>query len=153
MLLTLFLISLSTAPALVSERVSQYRDLCSPKLLSVGSNGSLHKVSIHRQNLGIVFDLAANLMDVEWTEMGAELALSFGSNVCKVLVAEDDDPALGGEECQFIFLLRSEAAELDATNLRADGRGQFFDNGARSLKKRFLLRVGTQTYVDVLEFL
>jgi len=108
MVLVLFLISLSTAPALNRSSV---RDLYAV-LLGGGGENPLHKIPVNRKQLGIVLDLAAHLMDMELPKMGAKLALAVRTDICKVLIVKDHYSSLRGQERQFILLLGCQCAQL-----------------------------------------
>ena len=56
----------------------------------------LHKISVHREEFRVVFDLATYLMNVEFPKMGAEFALSVRPDVRKILIVENNDASLGG---------------------------------------------------------
>lgn len=57
------------------------------------------EVPIHREQLGIVFDLAAHLVNVKAPEMSSIFSLLLWPNVGKVLVPKQNDTPLGCQEC------------------------------------------------------
>lgn len=114
---------------------------------------SLHEVAIDRQQLRIVLDLAAHLMDMQGAKIGAELALAFWTNVGKVLIAENNDSSLRCQESQLILLLGGEGAELYTTDLSANGRRQLLELRPRSVEQRLLFRIGPKAHVDMLKLL
>ncbi len=63
-------------------------------------------------------------VDVQRAKVAAELLLLLKANVLEVLVAEDDDAALGDEQGELVTLLVVELRELQAADLGADDRGQ-----------------------------
>lgn len=60
------------------------------------------KVPVHGEKLGVILDLTTHLVDMKRTKVLSVLPLPFGSNVGEVLVPEEDDAPLGGQECEFI---------------------------------------------------
>lgn len=126
MLLTLFLISLSTAPALHS-----HKSQCEVKFLGVLHH--LREVSIDRQQLGIVLDMPSMLMDMQLAKVGTKLLLLLEADVNKVLIAEDNDASLCSEEGEFVLLLRVQRAKLQAMNFGTDRRGDFLERGSRGI--------------------
>ena len=57
------------------------------------------EVPIHREQLGIVFDLAAHLVNMKMPEMFSILSLLLRPNVGKILIPKQHDPPLGCQEC------------------------------------------------------
>lgn len=105
MLLTLFLISLSTAPAL-KRCASQYQTR------PWASSHHIREISIDGQQFGIILDMASMLMNMQLAKVCAKLLLLLKANISKVLAAEDNDASLSREKGQFVLLLRGERAQL-----------------------------------------
>lgn len=113
---------------------------------------SSHKITIHRQNLRIVLDMPAHLMDMQRAKMAAKRALPLRSDIRKVLLAEDDHAALGRQQGQLGFLRRAELAQLQTEDFGADVGRDLVDGDAGGLQEVLLRWVGAQADVCVGEF-
>lgn len=111
-----------------------------------------HKIAIHGQNLRIVLDMPAHLMDMQRAKIAPKRALPLGPDISKVLVAEDDHAALSRQQGELVFLRVAELAQLDAEQFGADVGRDLVDGDAGGLQEVFLLWVGAQADVCVGEF-
>lgn len=111
------------------------------------------EVTIHRQQLGEVLDLAAMLVNMQSTKVPAKLSLCLLPNVREVLVPEHDDAPLRRQQGQLVFLSGRQLAELEAADLGA-GRGRdLLEGGAGGTQQCSLVRVRAAAGVVVLELL
>lgn len=63
-------------------------------------------------------------MDLDFAKIPAQLELLLRA---EILVAEENNAALGNEKCELIFLLVGQVLELQADNFGADVRSQILD--------------------------
>lgn len=72
--------------------------------------------------LQAALDVGADGVDVEGAKVAGKVLLLLNADVLKVLVAEDDDAALGNEQGQLVLLQVIEGRQLEAADLGADAR-------------------------------
>lgn len=66
-------------------------------------------------------------MNMETSEILAELLLLLDPDVLKVLSAEDDDAPFGDQQGELVLLLVGQLRELETADLRADTRRELRD--------------------------
>ncbi len=113
---------------------------------------SLISVPQITQNLRMSLHVMTKGVYMESTEVAAIFLQPFRRLVDEVLVTEDEDTALGCPQCEFIFLLIGQGAELDTFDFCPDRWGHIFGL-FDCAEEGLLLGVGSGPWVDVLVWL
>ena len=120
-----------------APRLAERRRLAALLDLQVGPHDRHAGDARHLRHLGV---------DLDGAEVGTEGALRLRR---EVLVAQEDDAALGDQQRQLVLLLVAQLRELQAVQLRADVRGQVH-HFRRGGEEGAFGAVGAAAGVDVL---
>lgn len=112
-------------------------------ILDLLIDGARREVPVDRQQLGVILDLAAHLVNVQGPKVRAELSLPILTDVREVLILEDEDAALGGQQRQLVALRAGQRAQLQPADFGPDRRRDLVEGSARGAQESFLFRVGS----------
>lgn len=82
------------------------------------------RAQVNVVELEVVLDVGADGVDVQRAKVAGKFLLGVDAGVLEVLVAEDDDAALGNEQGELVLLQVGEGGQLEATDLGTNGRGE-----------------------------
>jgi hypothetical protein len=82
------------------------------------------RAQVNVVKLQIVLDVRADGVDVQRAKVAGKFLLGVDAGVLEILVAEDDDAALGNEQGELVLLQVGQRRQLEAADLSANGRGQ-----------------------------